>query len=134
MSSGVAKSDTTMGAMRLVAALRLFVQLLSGCLSKYMVDENLIHKALANPFRREILRWLKSPDKYFVQGCIDFGCGVPVNAIHARSGLSQSSVSAHVAALVETGLLVSTRVGQWTFLSRNEDVIRAFAERITLHL
>jgi len=78
-----------------------------------MFDENLIHKALANPFRREILT---------------------CSAIHARSGLSQSTVSAHVAALVEAGLLVSTRVGQWIFLSRNEVVIRAFAEEINLHL
>jgi DNA-binding transcriptional ArsR family regulator len=99
-----------------------------------MVDENLIYKALANPFRREILRWLKTPNEYFVRGCIDLGCGVPANAIHARSGLSQSTVSAHVAALIEAGLLVSTRVGQWMFLSRNEDVIHAFATQIGLHL
>ena len=99
-----------------------------------MVDENLIHKALANPFRREILRWLKTPNEFFVQDFIDLDCGVPSNAILARSGLSQSTVSAHVAALVEAGLLVSTRVGQWRFLSRNEDVIRAFAVKIRLHL
>jgi DNA-binding transcriptional ArsR family regulator len=99
-----------------------------------MMDENLIHKALANPFRREVLRWLKTPDEYFVPGPFGFGCGVPSNAIHARSGLAQSTVSAHVAAMVEAGLLVSTRVGQWMFLSRNEDVIRAFAEKITSHL
>ncbi|HEX7908793.1 MAG TPA: helix-turn-helix transcriptional regulator [Paraburkholderia sp.] len=99
-----------------------------------MVDENLIHKALANPFRREVLMWLKTPDKYFVRGYVDLGCGVPSNAIHARSGLSQSTVSAHVAALVEARLLVPTRVSQWMFLARNEDVIRAFAEQITLHL
>ncbi|SOE75143.1 transcriptional regulator, ArsR family [Burkholderia sp. OK233] len=99
-----------------------------------MVDENLIHKALANPFRREVLRWLKTPGEYFVQGHIEVDCGVPSNAILARSGLSQSTVSAHVAALVEARLLVSTRVGQWMFLSRNEDVIRAFADQIRLHL
>lgn len=99
-----------------------------------MIDENSIHKALANPFRREVLRWLKTPDQYFVDGYVDAGCGVPANAIHARSGLSQSTVSAHVAALVEAGLLVSTRVGQWMFLSRNEEVIRTFAVQISLHL
>jgi DNA-binding transcriptional ArsR family regulator len=104
------------------------------CLSIPMTDEDLIYKALANPFRREILRWLKTPKKYFVQGCFDLGYGVPSNAIHARSGLSQSTVSAHVAALIEAGLVVSTRVGQWMFLSRNEDVIRAFAAQIRLHL
>jgi DNA-binding transcriptional ArsR family regulator len=99
-----------------------------------MIDENLIYKALANPFRRQILAWLKTPDAVFVRGHIDFSHGVPPNVIHARSGLSQSTVSAHVAALIEARLLVSTRVGQWVFLSRNEPVIRGFAERISLHL
>jgi DNA-binding transcriptional ArsR family regulator len=99
-----------------------------------MIDENLIYKALSNPFRREILRWLKTPSEYFVKGCIDLGCGVASNAIHARSGLSQSTVSVHVAVLIDAGLLVSTRVGQWMVLSRNEDAIRAFAAEIGLHL
>jgi DNA-binding transcriptional ArsR family regulator len=99
-----------------------------------MIDENLIHKALANPFRREVLLWLKNPNEYFAQGPFDFRRGVPSNSIHARSGLAQSTVSAHVAAMVEARLLVSTRVGQWTFLSRNEDVIRAFAEKISSQL
>ncbi|ASL46935.1 hypothetical protein bAD24_III06055 [Burkholderia sp. AD24] len=98
------------------------------------VDENLIHKALANPFRRDVLRWLKTPDQHFTRGCIDLGHGVPVNAIQARSGLSQSNVSAHVAALVDAELLVATRVGQWVFLTRNEAVIDAFAAQIRLHL
>jgi len=99
-----------------------------------MANGNLIYKALANPFRREILRWLKAPNKYFVEGHVDLGCGVPSNAIHARGGLSQSTVSAHVAVLVEARLLVSTRVSQWMFLARNEEVIRAFATQIRLHL
>jgi DNA-binding transcriptional ArsR family regulator len=99
-----------------------------------MFDEDLVHKALANPFRREVLRWLKAPDEYFVPGCIAAGRGVPANAIHARSGLSQSNVSAHVAVLLDAGLLVASRFGQWMFLSRNEEVIRAFTAHIRLHL
>jgi ArsR family transcriptional regulator len=99
-----------------------------------MIDSNLIHKALAHPFRREILLWLKTPDEAFAEERVDLGHGVPSNAIHARSGLSQSTVSAHVATLIEAELLVPTRVGQWIFLSRNEEVIRAFAEQISLHL
>jgi DNA-binding transcriptional ArsR family regulator len=59
---------------------------------------------------------------------------VPANAIHARSGLSQSTVSAHIAALVDAQLLISNRVGQWMFLARNEDVIRAFATQISQQL
>jgi DNA-binding transcriptional ArsR family regulator len=99
-----------------------------------MIDENLIHKALANPFRREVLKWLKAPCDYFVQGHFDFACGVPANAIHARSGLSQSTVSSHIAALIEANLVVSTRVGQWMLVSRNEEVIRNFASQLKLHL
>lgn len=97
-------------------------------------DANLIHRALANPFRRKVLSWLKTPQQYFVQGQFDWHRGVPANAIHALSGLSQSTVSAHVAALVDAQLLTSTRVGQWVFLARNEDVIRAFAAQISVHL
>jgi DNA-binding transcriptional ArsR family regulator len=99
-----------------------------------MINADSIHKALANPLRREILAWLKDPAEAFPDGYADLGRGVPVNAIQARSGLAQSTVSAHVAALVEAKLLVSTRVGQWIFLSRNEDVIRSFTEQLSLHL
>lgn len=98
------------------------------------MDANLIHKALANPLRRDILAWLKVPSEAFPRGYIDLGRGVPAHTIQARSGLSQSTVSAHLAVLVEAQLLISTRIGQWTFLSRNEDVIRTFAEEICLHL
>jgi len=99
-----------------------------------MNDADLIHKALANPFRRNVLAWLKTPNEAFTAKHIDFRYGVPLNAIHARSGLSQSTVSAHVAMLVDAGLLVSTRVSQWIFLSRNEEVISDFARQLTLHL
>lgn len=99
-----------------------------------MIDASLIHRALANPLRRDILAWLKTPGEAFAEGRVDFGHGVPVNTILARTGLSQSTVSVHVAVLVEAKLLRSTRVGQWTFLSRDEQAIRAFAEHIRLHL
>jgi DNA-binding transcriptional ArsR family regulator len=99
-----------------------------------MIDTNLIHKALANPLRRDILAWLKVPTQAFPEGYVDFGRGVPANAIQTRCGLSQSTVSGHIAVLVEAKLLESTRVGQWVFLSRNEDVIRTFAEQVLQHL
>jgi ArsR family transcriptional regulator len=103
-------------------------------LANLTIDANLIHKALASPFRREILKWLKTSHDAFVQQRADFRYGVPSSAIHARSGLSQSTVSAHVATLIEAGLVVPTRLGQWTFLSRNEEVIRAFARQISVEL
>ena len=91
-----------------------------------MMNVDLIHKALANPLRRDILAWVKRPDSGFAQEDIAFGHGVPLSAIQARSGLSQSTISAHVSSLVKAGLLVPMRFGQFVFLSRNEELIDAF--------
>ncbi|MBB5495903.1 helix-turn-helix transcriptional regulator [Paraburkholderia sp. MM5384-R2] len=99
-----------------------------------MIDTNLIHKALANPLRRDILAWLRAPAETFPNAYVNHGRGVPVHAIQARSGLAQSTVSMHIAVLVEAGLLVPKRVGQWIFLSRNEELIRAFTDQIRVHL
>jgi DNA-binding transcriptional ArsR family regulator len=93
------------------------------------MDADLIHKALANPLRREILAWLKAPEG-FTHAHAAFDGGVPLSAIQARSGLSQSTVSAHVASMVEAGLLVSARVGSFVLLSRNEEVIAAFVREM----
>jgi DNA-binding transcriptional ArsR family regulator len=93
------------------------------------MDADLIHKALANPLRREILAWLKAPEA-FPHAHAAFAGAVPLSAIQARSGLSQSTVSAHVASMVEAGLLVSTRVGSFLLLSRNEEVIAAFVRQM----
>ena len=67
---------------------------------------DLIHKALASSLRREILAWVKRPDLEFAQEDVAFGHGVPLSAIQARSGLSQSTISAHVSSLIKAGLLV----------------------------
>jgi DNA-binding transcriptional ArsR family regulator len=99
-----------------------------------MVNADLIHKALANPLRRDILAWLKTPDTAFAQEHVAYGHGVPLNTIQARSGLSQSTVSAHVSSLVEAGLLVAMRVGQFVFVSRNEAVIEEFIAELRLGL
>ena len=93
------------------------------------MDADLIHKALANPLRREILAWLKAPEG-FTHAHAAFDGGVPLSAIQARSGLSQSTGSAHVASMVEAGLLVSARVGSFVLLSRNEEVIAAFVREV----
>jgi DNA-binding transcriptional ArsR family regulator len=85
-------------------------------------DIDAIHKALANPVRREILGWLREP------------YGVCAGKIDARCGLSQSTVSAHLAALQRAGLVTSKRVGQWVFFKRNEAVIQAFLEHMNAQL
>jgi DNA-binding transcriptional ArsR family regulator len=90
------------------------------------MDIDAIHKALANPVRREILQWLKEPEVHFAQQDHPLDIGVCAGLIDARTGLSQSTVSAHLATLQRAGLVTSRRVGQWIFFKRDEDTIAAF--------
>lgn len=89
-----------------------------------------IHKALANPVRRQILAWLKEPQAYFAQQEHPLDIGVCAGLIDERTGLSQSTVSAHLATLQKAGLIGSRRVGQWIFYKRNEEVIAAFLQQL----
>ena len=50
--------------------------------------------------------------------------------IDQRAGLSQSTVSAHLATLQKAGLVTRQKVGQWHFFKRNDAVIQTFIERI----
>ena len=94
------------------------------------MDIDIIHKALANPVRRQILCWLKDPEANFAQQEHPLAIGVCAGLIDARTGLSQSTVSAHLATLQRAGLVTSRRVGQWIFYKRNEETIQAFLAHI----
>lgn len=94
------------------------------------IDIDAIHKALANPVRRQILAWLKQPDAYFADQAHPLSFGVCASLIDQRTGLSQSTVSAHLATLQKAGLVTVQRVGQWNFFKRNDDVIQAFIGQI----
>jgi DNA-binding transcriptional ArsR family regulator len=94
------------------------------------MDIDAIHKALASPLRRDILGWLKEPERHFGGQDFPFENGVCAGLIDARCGLSQSTVSAHLATLQRAELVSSRRVGQWIFFKRNEAVIQAFLEAI----
>ena len=89
-----------------------------------------IHKALANPVRREILQWLKDPHAHFAHQEHTLDIGVCAGLIDARTGLSQSTVSAHLATLQRAGLVTSRRVGQWIFYKRDEETIKAFLDHM----
>jgi len=93
-------------------------------------DLDNIIKALAHPLRREILQWLKEPQRYFSDQHHSLENGVCAGQIDQRAGLSQSTVSAHLATLQKAGLINSQKVGQWHFFKRNEPAIQAFIERI----
>ncbi|HEY4316522.1 MAG TPA: metalloregulator ArsR/SmtB family transcription factor [Herbaspirillum sp.] len=94
------------------------------------VDCDAIHKALANPMRRQILAWLKEPEVYFPDQDHPLDSGVCAGQIDDRCGLSQSTVSAHLATLQKADLIVPRKVGQWIFYKRNEAVIQAFLDAI----
>ncbi|HEY6612084.1 MAG TPA: helix-turn-helix transcriptional regulator [Pseudomonas sp.] len=93
-------------------------------------DTDEIIKALAHPVRREILHWLKDPQQYFADQDHSLEIGVCAGMIDRRTGLSQSTVSAHLATLQRAGLVTSKRVGQWNFFKRNEETIQAFLRRL----
>ncbi len=87
---------------------------------------DVVHKALANPVRRQILEWLKDPHENFAQQDHPLDLGVCAGLLDARTGLSQSTVSGHLAILQKAGLVTARKVGQWIFYKRNEETIQAF--------
>jgi len=87
-------------------------------------------KALASPVRRQILAWMKDPARNFPGQDHPYDMGVCAGRIEARCGLSQSTVSAHLAVLQHAGLLTGKRVGQWVFYKRNEAALTAFLEHL----
>ena len=94
------------------------------------MDVDAIHKALANPVRRQILHWLKDPHRHFAEQDHPLDLGVCCKLIDQRTGLSQSTVSAHLATLHKADLVSTRRVGQFIFFQRNEEVIQAFLDQL----
>jgi len=94
------------------------------------IDIDAIHKALANPVRRQILACLKNPEQHFHMQEYPLDLGVCAGLIDQCAGLSQSTVSAHLATLQRAGLVSAKRIGQWVFFKRDEATIQAFLEHI----
>lgn len=90
------------------------------------MDTEAILKALANPVRRNILHWLKQPEQHFPQQYHSFEAGVCAGQIDQKAGLSQSTVSHHLAILQKAGLIRCQKVGQWSFYVRHEQTIQQF--------
>ncbi|WP_428033406.1 ArsR/SmtB family transcription factor [Amphritea sp.] len=91
-------------------------------------------KALSHPVRRDILNWLKQPDIFFADQQHSLNLGVCAGMIDQKTGLSQSTVSAHLATLQRAGFISSKKVGQWSFFTRNEAVIQDFLSRLNEQL
>src|SRR5882672_2449504 len=91
------------------------------------MNEAVIFRALASERRLQILKWLKDPRAHFppqVDGDLveDGVCGV---FIADKLGISQPTVSEHMRVLVQSGLVTSKRIRQWTFYKRDEARIAA---------
>ena len=98
------------------------------------MDIDTIIKALAHPVRRDILDWLKEPELNFAEQDHPLEIGVCAGKIFLRTGLSQSTVSAHLTTLQRAGLVTSRKVGQWHFFKRNEETIQAFLKTFSKEL
>jgi DNA-binding transcriptional ArsR family regulator len=90
-------------------------------------------KALSHPARLDILNWLKDPEAHFGHQEHPIAMGVSAGQFQ-RSGLAQSTVSAHLAALTDVGLVTTRPVGQWIFYKRNEEAIITFLKQLTRDL
>ncbi|MDD1962587.1 MAG: helix-turn-helix transcriptional regulator [Pseudomonas capeferrum] len=95
------------------------------------LDLDEIIKALAHPLRRQILDWLKDPATQFPDQHHSTEHGVCAGQIDQRCGLSQSTVSAHLAILQRAGLINSQKIGQWHFFKRNEETLQAFLAQLS---
>jgi DNA-binding transcriptional ArsR family regulator len=96
-------------------------------MSEAMNDFDAMIRALAHPFRRKVLQWLADPAGHFPEPEWALLRGVSAGMIHAKSGLSQSTVSGHLSQLERAGLVNAKRVGQWVLFSRNEASLHDFA-------
>jgi len=100
------------------------------------MDHVEIFKALSNNTRLQILNWLKDPEQHFAEETdVDMRLtGVCVGLIQKKTGLSQSTVSEYLSILQRTGLVQSTRIGQWTYYRRNEEVYAKFLKSLEMDI
>ncbi|MDB5669274.1 MAG: ArsR family transcriptional regulator [Alphaproteobacteria bacterium] len=96
------------------------------------MDLSAVFRALGNEKRLQILAWLRDPQSHFppqVDGDLvrDGVCGV---RIAEKLGITQSTLSEHMRLLVGTGLVLPTRIRQWTFYRRDADRMAAVARAL----
>jgi DNA-binding transcriptional ArsR family regulator len=83
-------------------------------------------QAIADPTRRRILRALKERG-----GCsIGKDTGLCAIDIEQRMQLSQPTISHHMAALKNAGLVKAEKLGLWMWYQRDETAIREFTRAL----
>jgi len=95
-------------------------------MSKTDQSMNRVLGAIVDPGRRRILQALRERG-----GCsIAKEVGLCASDIEQRVGLSQPTISHHMAILRKSGLVEATRQGQWMWYRRKEGAIREFARKL----
>ncbi len=90
-----------------------------------------ISKALGNPTRLNILKWIRNPEQNFPEQDLGhYEDGVCASFIKNKTSLSQPTISTFLAMMEKADLLISTRHGKWTYFKRNEKVLKEYAEEI----
>jgi ArsR family transcriptional regulator len=84
---------------------------------------SVILRVIADPTRRRILANLKNSSKGDAKAA-----GLCASDIEARIGLSQPTISHHMAVLEKAGLVESKKDQQWRRYRRNERAIKEFAK------
>jgi DNA-binding transcriptional ArsR family regulator len=95
------------------------------------VDIAKICDALGNETRYQIMKSLK--DRAIATCCkrIEYyENGITVGDVVNITGLAQSTISQHLAVLVNAGILYKEKRGPWTCFFLNKDVIREFIEEL----
>ncbi|MTI29966.1 ArsR/SmtB family transcription factor [Xanthovirga aplysinae] len=93
-----------------------------------------ISKALGNPTRLRILKWLRDPENNFPphEDLGHFDDGVCASHIKDKAGLSQSTISSFLSMMEKCNLIILTRHGKWSYFKRNEKVIKEYLNSIEL--
>ncbi len=80
------------------------------------MDIDLIFKALANPTRRQILEWLKTPEQFLSEEqCGGFNRGVCAGNIEKLGNVSQSTMSESFVCVTSGGLNPSREI--WSMVT-----------------
>lgn len=80
-------------------------------------------RALSNPRRLTITRWLADPTNHFppqIDGDL-IEDGVCVGFITRKIGLSQPAVTEHMQVLAQAGLVTSKKIKNWVFYKLDAD-------------
>ena len=95
--------------------------------------DRLLH-AIADPARRRILVALKEHVSSTPKGSPGKGIGLCAGDIEERVGLSQPTVSHHMAILTKVGLVDAVKQGQWRWYHRNQRAIRQLVKMLRTKL